>query len=180
MDTMNEFAVMGFRLGLGPFFTGWIKPLGRVMILTTIERESGRRQRAPVNYAMMRGGVYCVAGRGEQTAWFRDVTANPNVQVWIGNQSWAGWAEHVLDPHDWLPAFRQVMINSARPFMGIDPLVASNEKLMQAGADTPVVRINIERPAKAPADLVWVWPVAGAALGLLWWLAPRRECRENR
>jgi deazaflavin-dependent oxidoreductase (nitroreductase family) len=176
---LNKIMVLNFRLGFGPFFTGWLKDLGHIMVLTTIGRKSGRQRRTPVNYALVRGDVYCVAGFGQQADWFRNVQVNPEVEVWIGNQRYAGLAERVENASDWLPAYRQVMVNSgfaAKTFMGLDPATAPDETLRQAGADTPLVRIRIERALTGrggPGDLIWVWPALAAVSLLL--LLPKRK-----
>jgi hypothetical protein len=86
---LDKLIVLGFRLGLGPLFTGRLKDVGHILVLTTMGRESGLKQRAPANYALLRGGVYCAAA----SRWFHDVMANPSVEVWIGNQGYAGRAE---------------------------------------------------------------------------------------
>jgi len=178
----NKFMVTNFRLGLGPLFTGKLGNIGHIMVLTTIGRKSGLRRRTPVNYAILRGSVYCVAGFGQRADWFRNVQADPNVEVWIGNQGWTGQAHHIEDPQDWLPAYRQVMINSgfaAQSFMGIDPLTAPDNALLELGADTPTVRIDIDYPltgrAGRPGDLIWVWPVVGLALVAAWLLQQRER-----
>jgi hypothetical protein len=71
------------------------------------------------------------------------------------------------------------MINSgsaAKAFAGLDPLTASDATLLEVGADTPIVRIDIERAVSGrggPGDLVWAWPAAGAWLALAWWWQKR-------
>ncbi len=68
-----------FRLGLGPWivnpFTGYI------MVMITIGRRSGQRRYAPVNYAILKGAVYCVSGGRTQSDWYRNLLATPEVDV---------------------------------------------------------------------------------------------------
>ncbi len=181
---INKLMVMNFRLGFGPFFTGMIKDMGYIMVLTTIGRRSGRQHRTPVNYAISRGDVYCTAGFGHKADWYRNVMANPTVEVWIGNRRWQGKIERVEDQREWLPLYRQIMINSgfaARAFEGIDPHAISDKELLKMGSDMPVMRIRLEREIRGPGgpgDLLWIWPasVIGAILALtLWWLRRHRH-----
>lgn len=180
---LNKLMVMNFRWGFGPLLSGQIEPLGHIMVLTTTGRRSGRKHRTPVNFAIVRGDVYCTAGFGHRADWYRNVLANPQVEVWIGSQRWSGRAEPVSDPNEWLPIYRQVLINSgfaAQAFEGINPHTISNKKLLELGAHSPLVRIKIERALSGPGgpgDLAWMWLAIGAALALalLWRLAENKH-----
>jgi len=144
------------------------------MVVITTGRRSGLKRRTPVNYARIDGDAYCMAGFGRRSDWYRNLEAHPEVEVWLPDGWWAGRAETVTDPEEWLPIMRQVMINSgfATPvFMGLDPRTVSDGKLQEVGAEIPVVRIHLERRVSGPggpADLAWVWLVSGLAM-LAWW-----------
>lgn len=178
---LNPLMALSFRLGLGPLCDGRIEPLGHIMILTTADK-LGRKHRAPVNFAIVRGEVYCTAGWGHAADWYQNVLTNPRVEVWIGNQRWNGRAEPISAPHEYLPIYRQVLVNSglaAQALAGLDPRTASNEKLLELVVSSPLVRIKIERAlsgVKGPADLLWIWPALGATLALatLWQLRQRK------
>lgn len=174
---LNQLLVTSFRLGLGPVFTGSLGDIGHILVLTTTECESGRPRRTPAHYAIVRGDVYCAASLGD---WYSDVTANPAVEVWIGNQRWAGQAQPVADPHEWLPAYRQVLINSgfAKAWESLDPLTAPDEALLKRGAGLAVLRIRLEQEIHGPGgpgSLIWVWPAVAAGMALLAALRWRRR-----
>ena len=68
---------------------------GQIMVLTHTGRKSGLRRRTPVNYALVDGEVYCTAGFGQISDWYRNILANPQVEVWLPDGWWAGvnwWA----------------------------------------------------------------------------------------
>ncbi len=179
---LNKLMILLWRLGLGRWINATPETGGRIMVLTTTGRKSGLKRRAPVNYARLNGDVYCLAGFGQSTHWYRNVMADPAVEVWLPDGWWAGYAEEVTDPEDRLSAVRQVMFNSgfaAEAFEGIDPHTISDETLREKAADWPVIRVRLEQPLSGsggPGDLAWMWPAAGALVALVWlWRRRRTE-----
>lgn len=181
---LNKFMVTSFRLGLGPYVGG--NPYtGYIMVLTTIGRRSGLPRRTPVNYARGDGEVYCLVGFGHQSDWYRNLLVNPNVQVWIGRQAWAGRVEVMTDPAEWMPIYRQVTRRAGfadRAFTKEAISELSDERLLRVGADGPVLRIRLDRELprpKGPSDLAWVWPVVGGVF-LAGCLVGRSRARKRR
>ena len=89
----NRFMVLLFRLGLG----GWgNRPeTSQVMVLVHKGRKSGLMRRTPVNYAIVDDQIYCTAAFGSRADWYRNVVADPRVQVWLPDGWYAGEAEEV-------------------------------------------------------------------------------------
>ncbi len=169
----NRFMVLLFRLGLG----GWgNRPeTSQVMVLVHKGRKSGLLRRTPVNYANVDDVIYCTAAFGSRADWYRNVVADPHVQVWLPDGWYAGEAEEVPpDDPQRLALMRQVLIASgfAAPlFAGVNPKTISDEKLAEISAPYRLIRIW---PSEActgpggPGDLAWVWPLTSAVLlGLL-------------
>lgn len=182
--TLNKLVILEWRLGLGRLINSSPATIGRIMVVTTIGRRSGRKRRTPVNYT--RGDtehVYCVAGFGRQSDWYRNLQVNPTVEVWLPDGRWEGSAETMTDVEDWLPIMRQVLIDSgfATPtFAGFDPRTIPDEELQAETEDWPLVRIRLERPRRGPGgpgDLQWVWPAFGTIM--LAWLWLRRRMRSD-
>ena len=169
----NRFMVLFFRLGLGNW--GNRPETSQVMVLVHRGRKSGLVRRTPVNYAIVEGEIYCTAAFGSRADWYRNVMADPNVEVWLSDGWYAGVAEEVPpdDPRR-SNLMREVLIASgfAAPlFAGINPKTIGAEKLAEISASYRLVRIY---PTEActgpdgPGDLAWVWPAATfALLGLL-------------
>ncbi|HEY64328.1 MAG TPA: nitroreductase family deazaflavin-dependent oxidoreductase [Caldilineae bacterium] len=177
----NRLMILLWRLGLGPWINISPEVGGRIMVLTTIGRRSGLKRRTPVNYAPGDGEVYCLAGFGKTADWYRNLLANPEVEVWLPGGRWIGRAEEVTDPEERLPLVRQILINSgfaASAFAGIDPHTISDESLQEVAADWPVLRIRLERPLSGPdgpGDLTWVWPTVGIIILVWLWRRWRRD-----
>ena len=169
----NRFMVLLFRLGLGNW--GNRPETSQVMVLVHKGRKSGLARRTPVNYALVDDQIYCTAAFGSRADWYRNVLADPHVQVWLGDGWYAGEAEEVPpDDPQRNHLMRQVLIASgfAAPlFAGINPKTLSDEKLAEISASYRLIRIY---PTEActgpggPGDLAWVWPAATfILLGLL-------------
>lgn len=168
----NRFMVLLFRLGLGNW--GNRPETSQVMVLVHRGRKSGLLRRTPVNYAVVDDQIYCTAAFGSRADWYRNVLANPSVQVWLPDGWYAGEAEEVPpDDPQRLALMRQVLIASgfAAPlFAGVNPKTISDEKLAEISASYRLIRIY---PSEActgpggPGDLAWVWPVTTFVLGLL-------------
>ncbi len=179
----NRFMLLLWRLGLGPWLNAWPPVLGRYMVLTHTGRKSGLRRRTPVNYASVDGDLYCVAGFGRGADWYRNLIANPAVEIWLPDGWWNGAAEEVVDPPDRLRLLRQVLIASgvAAYAAGIDPRGMTDEQLDRATGAYRLMRIHRVAPrtgAGGPGELAWVWPAAThVLLGLL---LVQRACRKKR
>lgn len=168
----NHAMLTMWRLGLGRAMNFDPRACGRVFILTTRGRRTGLARRTPLNYAPCTGGLYCVAGFGERTDWYRNLLANPDVEVWLPDGAWTGKAEVVSEPEERLHGIRRVLINSgfaARLFGGIEPYVIEDEALLRESADYRVVRIGLKEPLprRRTADLAWLWQVGSLGFMLL-------------
>jgi hypothetical protein len=111
------------------------------------------------------GDIYCTAGFGGISDWYRNIVADPQVEVWLPEGWWAGIAEEVLDDQLRLPLLRQVLIDSgfAARAAGLDPMAMSNSELEAATAKYRLIRIRraAARTGRGgPGDLAWVWPLA--------------------
>jgi deazaflavin-dependent oxidoreductase (nitroreductase family) len=81
-----------YALGLGPL-------IGRiVLLLTTTGRKTGKRRVTPLQYEEIDGVYYIGAARGVKADWFRNLVANPQVEVRVKQQQFHGVAEPITDP----------------------------------------------------------------------------------
>ena len=176
----NRFMVMLFRLGLGNWGNG--PQTSQVMVLVHRGRKSGLLRRTPINYVVVDDQIYCTAAFGQRADWYRNVLANPTVQVWLPDGWYAGEAEEVpLDDLRRLDLMRQVLIASgfAAPlFAGINPKTISDDKLAEISASYRLIRIYPSGACTGPGgpgDLAWIWPLSSAVLLGLLLLGPRRK-----
>jgi deazaflavin-dependent oxidoreductase (nitroreductase family) len=166
---LNPFMLGMWRLGLGAWFNAWPEVSGRVMVITHTGRKTGRPRRTPVNFAMVDDELYCLAAFGGVSDWYRNMLANPHVEVWLPDGWWVGAAEDVSDCKERLPLVRQVMIGSgfAARVAGLNPYTMSDEDLEKATATYRLVHIRRTQARTGPGgpgDLAWVWPVAAMVL----------------
>ena len=66
-----------WRFGLGTWLNVWPSVIGQIMVLTHTGRKSGLKRHTPVNYALVEGEIYCTAGYGRGSDWYRNIEANP-------------------------------------------------------------------------------------------------------
>jgi deazaflavin-dependent oxidoreductase (nitroreductase family) len=161
----NRFMMLMWRLGLGSWVNAWPEVGGRIMVITHTGRKTGIKRRTPVNYAIADGEIYCTAGFGSVSDWFRNITANPELEVWLPDGWWAGVAEDVTESETRIPLLRQVLIASgfAARAAGIDPVGMTNEELDTATAGYRLIRIRRTEARTGPGgpgELAWVWPLA--------------------
>ncbi len=179
---LNRYMVLHWRLGLGPL-GNQPELTGCILVLTHKGRKSGKLRRTPVNYALLAGDYYCVAGFGAGADWYRNLLADPQVEVWAPEGWYAGVATDVTDlpAPQRTPILRQVLYNSgfAAKLAGIDALRMSDAELLAATAAYRLVRIHDTAPRTGPGgpgDLVWMWPVAVTKLAVIGaWLLLRRK-----
>jgi deazaflavin-dependent oxidoreductase (nitroreductase family) len=140
----NRFMLLLWRLGLGPFLNAWPAVGGRIMVLTHTGRRSGRRHQTPVNYAPIDEYVWCVAGFGPEADWYKNLLADPQVEVRLPRGRWSGVAEDRSEALDRLPRMRQVLIASgfAAYLAGLNLRRMSDAELERATSSYRLVRIR--------------------------------------
>ena len=174
----NSFMLLMWRLGLGGWVNAWPAVGGRIMVLTHKGRKTGKTRRTPVNYAIVDGELYCTAGFGAGSDWYRNILADPHVEVWLPDGWWQGTAEDVSDAPNRLELLRQVLIGSGivAPLMGVSP-GQPEAQLMAATETYRLIHIRRAQPCTGPSgpgDLAWVWPLTTM---LLLMVALRRRQR---
>ncbi len=177
---LNPFMRLMWRLGLGRWLNAWPAVGGRIMVIAHTGRKTGQRRYAPVNYALVEGELYCVAGFGAVSDWYRNVLANPQVEVWLPDGWWRGVVSDMSDDARRLPLLRQVLIASgfAARTVGLDPGRMPEPALEAATQTYRLLHIQRTEPRTGPGgpgDLAWVWPVATIVLLILRW--PKRRKR---
>ncbi len=174
---VNRAMVVLWRLGLGRWLNVWPAGSGRIMVLGHTGRRSGRRFWTPLNYAEVGGAVYCTAGFGTGSDWYRNVLANPAVEVWLPGRSWLGRVDDVDAAPERTDLIRRVLLASgfAATLAGVPVRRLDDAQLAAATVGYRLLRIQrvggVESHAR-PADLVWVWLVAlllAVIAALAWW-----------
>lgn len=171
----NRFMVLMWRLGIGPAI-GCYPPLtGRFLVIGHTGRRSGRRRYTPLNYARVDGELYCTAGFGAVSDWYRNVLVKPQISLWLDNQAYQARIEEVSEHPQRLAIMREVLRGSGlvAPLVGVDPNRLSDKELDRRTTAYRLLRIRPLEPdttADRPGNLAWLWlPFAATLLaaGLL-------------
>ncbi len=162
---LNRFMLLMWRLGLGPWLNLWPPVLGRYCVVAHTGRKTGRRRYTPVNYSEIDGEIYVTAGFGAIADWYRNLVANPMLEVWLPHGWWAGLAEEVIDPAKRITIMRQVIIDSgfAGRLFGVNAHELSDEELDKLTAEYKLLhirRVTARTGRGGPGELSWVWPLA--------------------
>lgn len=114
----NPRALLRFESGLG---------IGLVLVLTTTGRRSGLPRKTPLQYEEIDGVLYVGSARGTQADWYRNLLANPHVQVQIGKEVYAAHADPLRTTPEALDFLRErlrrhpLMIRSMLLLHGMSP-----------------------------------------------------------
>jgi deazaflavin-dependent oxidoreductase (nitroreductase family) len=139
---MNHFMVFMWKMGLGKAINVWPAGFGRIMVIKHRGRRSGKEHLTPVNYAIVDGDIYCTAGFGSISDWYRNILATPRVELWLPEGKDFYCAQDVSDLPDRLFLLRQVIIASgfAAPLFGINPKKLNDEQLRSISKDYRLVK----------------------------------------
>jgi deazaflavin-dependent oxidoreductase (nitroreductase family) len=181
----NKFMLLMWRLGLGRWVNFWPEVGGQIMVLTHTGRKTGLTRRTPVNYALVDGEIYCTVGFGHLSDWYRNIIADPKVELWLPDGWWAGVAEEIDDPAARRPLLRAVLIGSgfAAYAAGLNPRSMSDEALAAATADYRLLHIRrteARTGPDGPGDLAWFWPLSTLILAWLLLRRCKRGCQRWR
>jgi deazaflavin-dependent oxidoreductase (nitroreductase family) len=151
---MNHLMVFMLRLGLGQMCEWWPEGFGRIMVIEHRGRRSGRLYTTPVNYATVDGDVYCMAGFGPRTDWYRNILADPHVRLWLPKGKRRAHASDASDSPQRVYLTRQVIIGSgfAGPLMGVDQRKLSDERLDTLTRDYRLVHFVMEAGDALPGS----------------------------
>lgn len=166
--TFNRFMVVMWRLGLGSFMR-WRWLSGQIMVITHVGRKSGLRHRTPVNFALHEGYVYCTAGFGQVSDWYRNIQTNPAVELWMPEGWWQATGEDVSETEEAPDRLSDVLVASgfAAYLFGVNPAQYTQDDLKKLLKTYRVVRFKRTGACTGPGgpgDLAWIWPVATLTL----------------
>jgi deazaflavin-dependent oxidoreductase (nitroreductase family) len=166
------FMIPMHRAGMG----AWLgSPIGGWMLLLRVRgRKSGIVRETPLNYLVADGSVWIVAGFGPATEWYRNLLADPAVEVWLPTRHLAGTAVEVRSPAVRARILPALIRSTGLPsfLAGVNPWTATDTRIIDALDFVPLIRIN---PADGPLDPgpddpggnAWIWRqalVLGASL----------------
>ena len=83
---------LAYTLGLGPIIGNL------VLLLTTTGRKSGLKRVTPLQYEENDGDIHIGSARGTNADWFRNIQADPQVEVRVKSRRFQGVAEPITDP----------------------------------------------------------------------------------
>jgi deazaflavin-dependent oxidoreductase (nitroreductase family) len=142
--SINRFMVLLWKLGLGKAINIWPAGLGRIMVIKHRGRKSGKEHLTPVNYAIVGGEIYCMAGFGSGSDWYRNMLLHPQVELWLPEGRRVACAEEISDSPDRLFLLRQVLIASgfAAPLFGVNPRKLNDEQLQKVSKEYRLVHFT--------------------------------------
>jgi len=169
------FMVPMFRMGMGAFMGNPYSSY--IMVLKTTGHKTGKTRYTPVNYAIHDGCVYCMAGFGAGAHWYRNLQANPELEVIMPGGTISGVAEEVTDPQEQALVLRMVLKNAgfAGFFLGFNPRTISDEEFIERMKDDKLVRIRPTGLKGGPSDpggRMWIMLTVST---LLLWVFLRRK-----
>ncbi len=143
---MNHFMVFMWKIGMGRMMNCWPAGFGRIMVIRHVGRKTGKVYLTPVNYAPHGGEIYCMAGFGPGTDWYRNILSKPDVELWLPEGHRRAHACDANDSPERIQRVREVAIASgfAGPLLGVDPRKLNDEQLEKAAGDYRLVHFTLE------------------------------------
>ena len=127
-----------YRLGLGGL-------IGRsTLVLTTTGRRSGVRRVVPLDYQQEGDAFYLIAEGGGRSPWYRNLVANPEVEVRVGSRRMKAVAAPLTDAQEKAHVLRLFLQRSeqlAERYYGV-PRGASDEDLLALTSQRAVVAVR--------------------------------------
>jgi hypothetical protein len=124
--------------------------------------------------------VYCLAGFGHVSDWYRNIQAGREIEIMLPSGAIYGHTEEVVDPEERKLILRMILKNAgfAGFFEGFNPFTVADEVLLSKMAGLPLVRIRpigVGNGASDPGGWVPVWAALSflLPLALIIWLLVR-------
>ena len=144
---MNHVMVWMWKIGLGRMINAWPAVTGQIMVIQHRGRKSRKAYLTPVNYAIAEGDIFCTAGFGPRTDWYRNIMADPTVRLWLPQGRRGARATDVSDSPQRPQLLRRIIIASgfAGPLFGVDQRKLTDEQLLTIARDYRIVHFELER-----------------------------------
>ena len=144
---MNRFMVFMWKLGMGRMINFWPAVVGRIMVIKHRGRKSEKEYLTPVNYAPVNGEIYCTAGFGSDSDWYRNMQVHPDIELWLPDGKRRACAEDISDSPERVSLLRQVIIASgfAGPMFGVNPRKINDEQLNAATKEYRLVHFILDK-----------------------------------
>lgn len=152
------FMVPMFRLGMGGIMGNPFS--GYIMVLKVVGRKSGKLRYAPVNYAIYQGSVWCISGGRKTSDWYKNLLANPAVELIMPGGAIYGQVSEENNPETRRIVIRRVLKNAgfAGFFEGYNPWKISDEEMQSKIGDIPLLKITPTGIGNGASDLSgWAW-----------------------
>jgi deazaflavin-dependent oxidoreductase (nitroreductase family) len=143
----RSFMVPIHRAGLGVWLANPIS--GWLLLVTTTGRKSGLRRDTPLGYYVAEGSVWVLAGYGPSTLWYRNLVADPKVEVLApGRPPFTATAHDVTDPAIRARIIPPLVRSMAAPgsMIGTIPNTAPDERILELVAWVPLVELRPDGP----------------------------------
>lgn len=139
----NRFMVWMWKMGWGRAINIWPAGFGRIMVIKHRGRKSGKEYLTPVNYAIVDGEIYCTAGFGTISDWYRNILVDPKVELWLPEGKKIFCVEEISDSPRRL--MRQVIIASgfAGPLLGVNPKKLNDEQLDKISKEYRLIHFRL-------------------------------------
>jgi deazaflavin-dependent oxidoreductase (nitroreductase family) len=148
-----------------------------MLLLRVRGRKSGIVRETPLNYFVADGSVWIVAGFGPATEWYRNLLADPAVEVWLPTRHLAGTAVEVRSPAVRARILPALLRSTGLPsfLAGVNPWTATDARIIDALDFVPLIRIDpadcwLDPGPDDPGGDAWIWRqtlVLGASLLVL-------------
>ena len=144
--SMNYFMVFMWKLGMGRMMNIWPAVTGRIMVIRHRGRKTGREYLTPVNFAEVENEIYCTAGFGSGTDWYRNILAHPEVQLWLPHGRRHAHAHDVSDSPSRVRLLREIIIASgfAGPLFGVDQRKLTDGQIANIAKDYRLIHFELE------------------------------------
>lgn len=160
------------RSGLG----AWLgTPIGGWILLLRVRgRRTGLIREVPLSYLIADGSAWVMVGFGHRCDWYRNLVADPEVEVLVPGRCLRCRAEEVVDAETRATIIPALVRATGVPgyMSGCDPYRAPAAEVLRATASVPLIRLRpVGEPLVAgpddPGGLGWAWRQSVVAVILL-------------
>jgi len=154
------FMVPMFRLGLGAYVGNIIT--GYIMVIKSKGRKTGKVHYTPVNYAIQKGDIYCLAGWGNLSDWYQNITLTHEVEAILPSVTIFGKVDEVSDKETRRLILRKILQNAGFTGIldGLNLFKTEDEELLEKTSGMNLIRIHpigLGNGAFDPGGLAWIW-----------------------
>jgi deazaflavin-dependent oxidoreductase (nitroreductase family) len=169
-----------WRMGLGPILSHEAFAGNKMLVLTSWGRKSRTPRHTVLSYVLVGGKIYVCSGWGAKSDWYKNIVANPDVTVQVGQNVYSAKARRVQDLDEYQQIAQEMFTTGGdthfKSWLESYGIEFNQQDMLEKRERLYLVAFDKSEgmcPPPMRVDLKWIWGVIVIIFIICVWLIVR-------